>query len=239
MCRSRACASPTSRSTRSSPRRRRASRPPMRRWPARRSVRAARLRDRARARAAARPARRRRRSRPTSSAHWLAGVTIVNDLSARDIQLPQGQFYKGKSFRGFGPVGPGLRAADARRMGALAGTAHAARGERPDAAGRVLPRDDPRPGRDAHRAGVAARPARRRPDRHRHAGRLRGARARAGSRCSSCATSSAMPRSGACSSARAARTRPTCDPATASAPRSAPTTARSTSGEQTTVITAA
>lgn len=39
---------------------------------------------------------------------WLAGVTIVNDLSARDIQLPQGQFYKGKSYRGFGPVGPGL-----------------------------------------------------------------------------------------------------------------------------------
>ncbi|HEU0203142.1 MAG TPA: fumarylacetoacetate hydrolase family protein [Burkholderiaceae bacterium] len=41
-------------------------------------------------------------------APWLAGITIVNDLSARDVQLPQGQFYKGKSFRGFGPVGPGL-----------------------------------------------------------------------------------------------------------------------------------
>ena len=39
---------------------------------------------------------------------WLAGVTIVNDLSARDVQLPQGQFYKGKSYRGFGPVGPTL-----------------------------------------------------------------------------------------------------------------------------------
>jgi 2-keto-4-pentenoate hydratase/2-oxohepta-3-ene-1,7-dioic acid hydratase in catechol pathway len=39
---------------------------------------------------------------------WLAGVTIVNDLSARDVQLPQGQFYKGKSYRGFAPVGPGL-----------------------------------------------------------------------------------------------------------------------------------
>jgi 2-keto-4-pentenoate hydratase/2-oxohepta-3-ene-1,7-dioic acid hydratase in catechol pathway len=39
---------------------------------------------------------------------WLAGVTIVNDLSARDVQLPQGQFYKGKSYGGFGPVGPGL-----------------------------------------------------------------------------------------------------------------------------------
>jgi 2-keto-4-pentenoate hydratase/2-oxohepta-3-ene-1,7-dioic acid hydratase in catechol pathway len=46
--------------------------------------------------------------RPDELATWLAGVTIVNDLSARDVQLPQGQFYKGKSFRGFGPVGPGL-----------------------------------------------------------------------------------------------------------------------------------
>ena len=39
---------------------------------------------------------------------WLAGVTIVNDISARDVQLPQGQFYKGKSYRGFGPTGPWL-----------------------------------------------------------------------------------------------------------------------------------
>lgn len=38
--------------------------------------------------------------------HWLAGLVIVNDLSARDVQLPQTQFYKGKSYRGFGPVGP-------------------------------------------------------------------------------------------------------------------------------------
>jgi 2-keto-4-pentenoate hydratase/2-oxohepta-3-ene-1,7-dioic acid hydratase in catechol pathway len=39
---------------------------------------------------------------------WLAGVTIVNDISARDVQLPQTQFYKGKSYRGFGPAGPFL-----------------------------------------------------------------------------------------------------------------------------------
>lgn len=45
---------------------------------------------------------------PSDLGAWLAGVTIVNDLSARDVQLPQGQFYKGKSYRGFGPVGPGL-----------------------------------------------------------------------------------------------------------------------------------
>ncbi|MES2127024.1 MAG: fumarylacetoacetate hydrolase family protein [Pseudomonadota bacterium] len=40
--------------------------------------------------------------------HWLAGITIVNDISARDVQLPQTQFYKGKSYRSFGPCGPFL-----------------------------------------------------------------------------------------------------------------------------------
>lgn len=38
----------------------------------------------------------------------IAGLVIVNDYSARDIQIPQTQFYKGKSFRSFGPVGPYL-----------------------------------------------------------------------------------------------------------------------------------
>ncbi len=44
--------------------------------------------------------------KPDQLHEYLAGITIVNDLSARDVQLPQGQFYKGKSYRGFGPVGP-------------------------------------------------------------------------------------------------------------------------------------
>lgn len=39
---------------------------------------------------------------------FIAGLVIINDYSARDIQLPQMQFYKGKSFRTFGPVGPYL-----------------------------------------------------------------------------------------------------------------------------------
>ena len=39
---------------------------------------------------------------------YLAGAVIVNDYSARDIQIPQMQFYKGKSYRTFGPVGPYL-----------------------------------------------------------------------------------------------------------------------------------
>lgn len=39
---------------------------------------------------------------------YVFGVTIANDLSARDVQLPQGQFLKGKSYRGFCPTGPVL-----------------------------------------------------------------------------------------------------------------------------------
>jgi len=39
---------------------------------------------------------------------FVAGLVIVNDYSARDIQIPQMQFYKGKSYRTFGPVGPHL-----------------------------------------------------------------------------------------------------------------------------------
>lgn len=39
---------------------------------------------------------------------YVAGLVIVNDYSARDVQIPQMQFYKGKSFRTFGPVGPHL-----------------------------------------------------------------------------------------------------------------------------------
>jgi 2,4-didehydro-3-deoxy-L-rhamnonate hydrolase len=47
---------------------------------------------------------------------YIAGVVIVNDYSARDIQIPQMQFYKGKSFRTFGPVGPWLCLLEAKDM---------------------------------------------------------------------------------------------------------------------------
>lgn len=39
---------------------------------------------------------------------YVAAVVMLNDYSARDIQIPEGQFYKGKSFRTFAPVGPRL-----------------------------------------------------------------------------------------------------------------------------------
>ena len=39
---------------------------------------------------------------------YVFAVAIANDLSARDVQLPQMQFFKGKSYRGFCPIGPWL-----------------------------------------------------------------------------------------------------------------------------------
>jgi 2-keto-4-pentenoate hydratase/2-oxohepta-3-ene-1,7-dioic acid hydratase in catechol pathway len=43
---------------------------------------------------------------------FVGAAVIVNDYSARDVQIPQMQFYKGKSFRTFGPVGPHLTLLD-------------------------------------------------------------------------------------------------------------------------------
>ncbi|WP_342431224.1 fumarylacetoacetate hydrolase family protein [Neobacillus sp. FSL H8-0543] len=39
---------------------------------------------------------------------YIAGLVIMNDVSARDVQLSEGQFLKGKSYRTFGPTGPFL-----------------------------------------------------------------------------------------------------------------------------------
>jgi 2-keto-4-pentenoate hydratase/2-oxohepta-3-ene-1,7-dioic acid hydratase in catechol pathway len=41
-------------------------------------------------------------------ADYVGGFVLANDVSARDVQLPQGQWYKGKSYRTFCPVGPYL-----------------------------------------------------------------------------------------------------------------------------------
>jgi len=37
---------------------------------------------------------------------YVAGLVISNDVSARDVQIPQSQWFKGKSFRTFCPTGP-------------------------------------------------------------------------------------------------------------------------------------
>jgi 2-keto-4-pentenoate hydratase/2-oxohepta-3-ene-1,7-dioic acid hydratase in catechol pathway len=39
---------------------------------------------------------------------FIAGLVVTNDVSARDVQLPQTQFYEAKSYPSFTPVGPEL-----------------------------------------------------------------------------------------------------------------------------------
>jgi 2-keto-4-pentenoate hydratase/2-oxohepta-3-ene-1,7-dioic acid hydratase in catechol pathway len=39
---------------------------------------------------------------------FIAGLVVTNDVSARDVQLPQTQFYEAKSYPTFTPVGPAL-----------------------------------------------------------------------------------------------------------------------------------
>ena len=47
---------------------------------------------------------------------FLAGLVVTNDVSARDIQLPQTQFYEAKSYPTFTPVGPALVLVDADEL---------------------------------------------------------------------------------------------------------------------------
>ena len=43
-----------------------------------------------------------------SLADCIAGLVVTNDVSARDVQLPQTQFYEAKSYPTFTPTGPAL-----------------------------------------------------------------------------------------------------------------------------------
>jgi 2-keto-4-pentenoate hydratase/2-oxohepta-3-ene-1,7-dioic acid hydratase in catechol pathway len=56
---------------------------------------------------------------PANLHEFVAALVVVDDVSARDVQLPQGQFYKGKSYRTFGPVGPYLVLVDAADLARL------------------------------------------------------------------------------------------------------------------------
>jgi 2-keto-4-pentenoate hydratase/2-oxohepta-3-ene-1,7-dioic acid hydratase in catechol pathway len=47
---------------------------------------------------------------------YIAGLVVTNDVSARDIQLPKTQFYEGKSYPTFTPVGPALVLLDADEL---------------------------------------------------------------------------------------------------------------------------
>jgi 2-keto-4-pentenoate hydratase/2-oxohepta-3-ene-1,7-dioic acid hydratase in catechol pathway len=55
-------------------------------------------------------------------ADFIGGLVVTNDVSARDIQLPQTQFYEAKSYPTFTPVGPQLvllTAEELKRFGDL------------------------------------------------------------------------------------------------------------------------
>jgi 2-keto-4-pentenoate hydratase/2-oxohepta-3-ene-1,7-dioic acid hydratase in catechol pathway len=55
-------------------------------------------------------------------ADFIAGLVVTNDVSARDVQLPQTQFYEAKSYPTFTPVGPELvllTAEELKRFGEL------------------------------------------------------------------------------------------------------------------------
>jgi 2-keto-4-pentenoate hydratase/2-oxohepta-3-ene-1,7-dioic acid hydratase in catechol pathway len=46
--------------------------------------------------------------RDSALSDYVAGLVVTNDVSARDIQLPQTQFYEAKSYPTFTPTGPAL-----------------------------------------------------------------------------------------------------------------------------------
>ncbi|MFD7323311.1 fumarylacetoacetate hydrolase family protein [Streptomyces sp. NPDC059875] len=47
---------------------------------------------------------------------YVVGLVVTNDVSARDVQLPQTQFYEAKSYPTFTPVGPALVLVDADEL---------------------------------------------------------------------------------------------------------------------------
>ncbi len=47
---------------------------------------------------------------------FIAGLVVTNDVSARDVQLTKTQFYEGKSYPTFTPVGPALVLLDADEL---------------------------------------------------------------------------------------------------------------------------
>ena len=50
----------------------------------------------------------------------IGALVMTNDVSARDVQIPQGQFYKGKSYRTFAPTGPWLAILEPGELARLA-----------------------------------------------------------------------------------------------------------------------
>lgn len=53
-----------------------------------------------------------RRVEPAEALDYVAGYTVGNDVSARDLQHGDGQWIRGKNLDGFAPIGPDLVTAD-------------------------------------------------------------------------------------------------------------------------------
>jgi 2-keto-4-pentenoate hydratase/2-oxohepta-3-ene-1,7-dioic acid hydratase in catechol pathway len=53
---------------------------------------------------------------PADLSSHVGALVMLNDVSARDVQIPETQFYKGKSYRTFGPAGPWLTLVDAGEL---------------------------------------------------------------------------------------------------------------------------
>jgi 2-keto-4-pentenoate hydratase/2-oxohepta-3-ene-1,7-dioic acid hydratase in catechol pathway len=53
--------------------------------------------------------------------HYVAGLVMSNDVSARDVQLEKGQFYESKSYPTFTPTGPRLVLLDVEDFARLSG----------------------------------------------------------------------------------------------------------------------
>jgi 2-keto-4-pentenoate hydratase/2-oxohepta-3-ene-1,7-dioic acid hydratase in catechol pathway len=53
-----------------------------------------------------------RRVSQTEAGHCIAGYTIMNDVTARDLQIHDQQWFRGKNCDGFAPLGPWLVTAD-------------------------------------------------------------------------------------------------------------------------------
>lgn len=66
----------------------------------------------------------------TNLADCIAGLVVTNDVSARDVQLPQTQFYEAKSYPTFTPYRPDPVAAGFRRTPAVRRSAADAAGQR-------------------------------------------------------------------------------------------------------------
>lgn len=57
--------------------------------------------------------------REENLAEFVVGLVVANDVSARDLQLPKTQFYEGKSYPTFTPLGPRLVLTDAAELARL------------------------------------------------------------------------------------------------------------------------